>query len=298
MAVPIPHPPAPPLPPLLSPQGDDPIIIDPHNVQSELYNILERDTAVLNSTPDTTVTITILHERIKPVLQRNRPMCGLVALCMADQLMHDGLMSKSPMELLHISQEVGYSKQGEILSSELLLQLAKDNLKCTGLIVNAREIDRIKITEWLLSRQAVLAPYDCDKDHAPFLANGHAAHWCIIVGITFCVSRDLFESFNFTSSHLLPPNNYFLVMEDERVKTFFKDERVRQEICKEENSFRVLTRQGKSRHLGLWSLHELMESCQNLNELGPHRKAEDYVLPEGNLKECLCSQCVLLKSVQ
>ena len=121
-------PPCPPSPSPLSPDEDDPIIIDPPNIQSELYNIIERDAASLNTSPET-ISVSILHQSIRPVLQRNRPMCGLVALCMAHQIIHNDTICKNPMEVLEMSREAGFSKQGEILSSHHLLQLAKQSFE-------------------------------------------------------------------------------------------------------------------------------------------------------------------------
>lgn len=300
----VPHVPAPPPPPPsppslspLSPQEDDPIIIDPPNIQSELYNILERDHAALLYTKSTEIiTVSILHQRLRPVLQRNRPMCGLVALCMADQIIHNDTICKGPMEVLEMSQEAGFSRQGEILSSDHLLQLAKDVLKCTGSIVSVEEILSIDIIHWLLAGEALLIPYDCDKDHTPFQCYGHAAHWCIIIGANFTLSREIYESFNLTSSFPLPPGHYCLDMEDESVRNFLRDKRVQQDILQREDQFHVFARQGKSRHLCMWKLSSLLQSCSNLYELGPHRDPKDYILPAGNLKECLKSQTVLLHS--
>ena len=290
-----PPPPCPPSPSPLSPEEDDPIIIDPPNIQSELYNIIERDSASLNTSPET-ISVSILLQSIRPVLQRSRPMCGLVALCMAHQIIHNDTICKNPMEVLEMSREAGFSKQGEILSSHHLLQLAKQVLNCTGSIVNAGEIKSFDIIQWLLARQALLVPYDCDKDHTPFQSYGHAAHWAIIIGANFILSREIYESFNLTSSFPLPTDHYCLNMEDESVREFLRDERVKQDLLQREDQFSVFARQGKSRHLCMWKLSRLLQSCSNLYELGPHRDPKDYVLPDGNLKECLKSQTVLLQS--
>lgn len=53
----------------------------------------------------------------------------------------------------------------------------------------------------------------------------------------------------------------------------------------EDHTFYVLARQGKSRHVGVWTLEALAESNAQLEEFSPDRKLEerDYKLPDGGL---------------
>lgn len=46
----------------------------------------------------------------------------------------------------------------------------------------------------------------------------------------------------------------------------------------------LLGRQGKSKHLGVWSYSGLMDSCMNLHDVGEERLDGNYVIPEGGMR--------------
>lgn len=52
-----------------------------------------------------------------------------------------------------------------------------------------------------------------------------------------------------------------------------------------DNTFYVLARQGKSRHIGIWELGVLAQSNMQLEEFSPDRKLDnlEYKLPEGGI---------------
>lgn len=56
----------------------------------------------------------------------------------------------------------------------------------------------------------------------------------------------------------------------------------------------VFTRQGKSKHLGLWSFSSLVESNNNLKEFSPSRDDDEYLLPAGGVEAGLCEKAIIL----
>lgn len=63
----------------------------------------------------------------------------------------------------------------------------------------------------------------------------------------------------------------------------------------------VYAHQGKSKHVGIWPLQDLLDSNANLLELDPRRASDgkDYVLPEGGVHRGLCKRIVIIsKTIQ
>ncbi len=60
----------------------------------------------------------------------------------------------------------------------------------------------------------------------------------------------------------------------------------------------VFAKQGKSRHTRLWSLDDLISSCENLREVGEKIQShvDDYVIPAA-LQEGLAGQVVVLRNI-
>ncbi|KAJ9598928.1 hypothetical protein L9F63_026534 [Diploptera punctata] len=58
----------------------------------------------------------------------------------------------------------------------------------------------------------------------------------------------------------------------------------------------LLARQGKSRHLAVWSYEELQRSNENLMEMDPGRATDgrSYILPPGGVAAGLCGRAILL----
>lgn len=377
----------------------DPITVDPPlPLTDEVYSLLQRnkllspflvnqhrqikDKNLTESSFSDMFVCTCVHN-IKPILQRGRPMCGLVALSMASAIIHSEtiptikdkiepneingsipllgkkhggeysigishsvsssflhelnqgdtilndplpfkecttdfpdhtksigghtndslslvknyknptvqMSSSDPLALLEYSKAMGYTNHGEILSSQHLLSIAKECLYCKGKVVHCKEVTPLAVVDWLLEGSVLLVPYDCDKDHTPYLASGHSAHWCLIVGVALPLTKLENVKQNVCDNywHLFSPN-------DPQTKELFQSDEVRREIQEQPDLFHVFYRHGKSKYVCLWNLKSLLMSCDNLYELGPQRNPQDYVLPpEGNLKECLCSKLVLLQ---
>ena len=214
---------------------------------------------------------TLVHY-VEPVIQQG-PMCGLVALSIAADLL-TGVVAP-PEQLLLRARERGYSKQGEMFSAQHLLDLALSELNCRGSLVHTSTLTTADILTAIAKKRALLVPYDADKDHSPCLSKGHRAHWCTLVGFALISNPPTSDS----SVHVE------LSLTDLNIGAFgeFKTDQVY-----------VFARQGKSRHMGLWGLADLLESNANLTEAGDKRDHCHYVIPSQGLSQSLSSLIVHL----
>lgn len=57
----------------------------------------------------------------------------------------------------------------------------------------------------------------------------------------------------------------------------------------------LIGRQGKSKHLGLWSFEDMSKSNDNLIHFRKNKNPEDFILPEGGPKEGLKGKGILLQ---
>ena len=258
-------------------------------------------------------------QEVWPVLQKG-PMCGLVALTMATQLLRgtrdrdEGAVCVSvddrhhPERILEYAQHEGLSKQGEIFSAKTLVDICTDHLHVKAHVLNMdAHGDTIReILERIISgRTAVVVPYDADKNHTPCLAGGHKAHWCLLVGLCLVLKKS--KTSGTAAERLLkyscpvPDNPTHRVLNGECLEEFSK---FLTEILSSQSTpdllkddwIHVFARQGKSTHLGLWSLRDLVQSNGNLLEVDPKRSnPQEYVLPEGGrLREGLGNKLVFI----
>lgn len=256
-------------------------------------------------------TVAVLLTNTNPVIQKG-PMCGLVALTMAARLLKcDQTVSQAtrthPEALLDFARSQGLSKRGEMFSARWMLRVAREQLECRGALHHhpVRSLSPRAVMEALVGGKAVLFPYDADRNHAPCLAKGRKAHWCVLVGFALVLSKrpditDLLESCcsyvklgGSCSSHELPPGYY--AISGQRASSFLAGLPT---TCEEEplvDTFHVFARQGKSRRMGLWSYGGLLGSNVNLSEVDPGRPPDDYVIPDGGIAEGLCSQALVLE---
>ena len=65
--------------------------------------------------------------------------------------------------------------------------------------------------------------------------------------------------------------------------------------CSRQCRLYVYGHQGKSKHAGVWSLGELLQSNAQLEEAGPERGIEDYVIPQEGVVGGLKSQILIVK---
>lgn len=261
------------------------------------------------------VVVTSAHN-IPPILQAG-PMCGLVGIAMAGQLLQgrerkvtaeDALDMEGklhPENILSYAKQEGLTKQGEMFSAHTMNKIVTDHLHWQAKVLD------IASEEWsleemlidiLLGQTAVLVPYDADRNHSPCLAGGHRAHWCLLVGV--CVVLDCIGSLQPTTLEILKhchpsPSysaHYTIRPEDfaHHLKACFKQHPIKRFL--DDNLIYIFARQGKSVHLGLWSLRDLIESNGNLQEVDPRRSNPlEYVIPDGGLSKGLKNKILLVK---
>ena len=246
---------------------------------------------------------------ISPVVQKG-PMCGLVGLTMAAQLLNANPPSHTtdtdqihPEHILEYAVQNGLSKQGEMFSAASMTKIATDHLQLQSKVVQADSHEAL--LELLLGtisgNTAVLVPYDADKDHTPCLARGYSAHWCLLVGLcmvtrnTYATSK-LLECCQKVSSN----SPHYVVRETGTseftalLKRMFDSEGSLKESL-DKNSICVFSRHGKTSHLGLWSLKDLLHSNGNLVEVDPRRSNPlEYEIPQGGLEAGLRSKVVFI----
>ena len=236
---------------------------------------------------------------INPVIQ-DGPMCGLVALSMASQLLHESQMIAAnchPDTLLNFAKESGFSKQGEMFSVDYMLQIAKHHMDCCGRSTHVHSLDPNMVILSILQREAILVPYDADKNHSPCLAKGHKAHWCILVGFAGVLNRNMCNKEVLCPLEYCTPNprlsGHYQLLKEEFRPDFAR--MLSSSIEAGVAELYVFARHGKSRHIGLWSYRDLQQSNGNLMEVGPRISYPgEYIVPHGGINEGLCSKVLIL----
>ena len=246
---------------------------------------------------DKSIAVTCIWD-INPVIQ-DGPMCGLVALSMASQLLHESQTIAAnchPDTLLDFAKESGFSKQGEMFSVEYMLQVAKHHMDCCGRSTHIHSLDPNMVMLSILQREAMLVPYDADKNHSPCLAKGHKAHWCILVGFAAVLNRSMCNKEVLRLLENCTPNPR--LSSHYQLKEEFRPDFARMLSSSVEAGIAelyVFARHGKSRHIGLWSHRDLQQSNGNLVEVGPRISySEEYIVPHGGINEGLCSKVLVL----
>ncbi|ODM87201.1 hypothetical protein Ocin01_19478 [Orchesella cincta] len=200
----------------------------------------------------------------KPILQ-NGPMCGIVALAEALQILKKGAHI-DPKIILDEAITRGYSKQGEMFSIVEMQTLAEKFGNCQQSSAKPMQVHCLHelINNILMGRPALI-PYDADYNHSPALRKGHAAHWAVIHGLANRISL--------SKLGLLAENPEFKVLMSSPQLTIVTP--VLQCLDKDlvemliTDSLHVIAHQGKSFRIGLWKYKDLIESNQNLKEMAP-----------------------------
>ena len=234
--------------------------------------------------PDSCI-IVCLHDS-EPVTQVG-PMCGLVAISMASKLVNGLIVEQaSPSELLSKARQMEFTKRGEIFSAENLLKLSLEQLQCSGALIS---FDNIKmIISLILKGSTIIFPYDCDKNHVPCKLKGHKAHWALSVGCVFSVpNKEINNYLSFCDNKV----DYYLL--DVTKLTAKATDSIMKSLTL--NNIWLFCRHGKSRHVGLWLLKDIVESNANLLELQPDLNSDNCIIPTGGIQSGLCSKVVLLE---
>jgi len=133
----------------------------------------------------------------------------------------------------------------------------------------------------LLDRQPVLLPYDCDKNHAPCMKNGHSAHWAVLIGFLTVFSGEDGTKID-TIEGKVDENLRNLVWMNEKTELDAK-----MPATSSKRTF-FIALHGKSTHPSLWEAETLLESNSQLNEIGENRTELDFVIPGCNLDDLRC----------
>lgn len=273
----LPPPPPPPPPPLLK-------LSKPTNISSGVEDQLpDSNVEVTTALRRTTINLDCpgsivlsFYKQVKPVIQ-DGPMCGLVALCMAFQLL---LPNELSMETIFAkAKDLKFTKLGEMFSAEAMGALAETLLHCKTQVLSDVRLHKEDILKHILEGWPVLFPYDSDKNHEPCCQKGHSAHWAVITGLCLVVSDD------FCTTNKLQLNGEVC---------HFNDGHEMLKFLNATKNIYVYAHQGKSRHLAAWNLNNLICSNENLVEVSDKHRNSEMVMPS-NFQLCdLKNKAVLL----
>lgn len=224
--------------------------------------------------------------KVAPIIQ-DGPMCGLVALAMAGSKM---CLDKTftIADLLTYSQNSNFSKQGEMFSAYALANVAAHCLNIDYDIVDiSHDHTTNKMLDNLLNGNLILIPYDADKNHMPCLKKGHTAHWGVITGFVCNVINN--NALNDIIPDDILPNVFHL-------RNILASQIILPQIL--QNNIHFYVRQGKSKHLALWSMKSLLASNMNLKEVDPDKHFDDELwnLPVNGLEHILGHKAIILKN--
>ncbi|TKR86609.1 hypothetical protein L596_011169 [Steinernema carpocapsae] len=199
------------------------------------------------------------------LLLQHGPQCGLVALVNGLRMLGEDRYTVDTVFVA--AKECEFTNNGEMFSPFWLADLA--NIVCETIQAKVIEFPStkrlIQITN--CDAEAILIPYDCEKNGEPGFHSGTKSHWCLCVG-----ALTVSATFKGLKESATVPYN--------------------EDACE---AF-VFGIQGKSRYPGVWSIEALCRSNAQLRELGTVRASEElvYRLPENGVSE-LSGKCVLLQ---
>lgn len=224
--------------------------------------------------------ISVYHQ-VKPILQ-DGPKCGLVALCMASQLLSTTLTVDVIFER---AKELKFTNKGEMFSASQMRDLAKDLLHCDADLIIDMNKQQKEIFEYLLKGFPLIVPYDADCNHEPCCKKGHTAHWAVITGFCIVLNDNKYESLitckkDINLSHLYHWSSTSFPFDE-------LDSLNKNEIF-------VFARQGKSKRVHIWNFDQLCQSNKNLSEFSIKHIASDFILPKNGIQNELSNNAVLL----
>lgn len=210
---------------------------------------------------------------VKPLLQSG-PQCGLVAFCMASQLLQSIPIGVD--EAFGTAKRLKFTNEGEMFSVENMLKLSKELLSCSCRIHH--NLCEGEVARLLLQGNPILIPYDSDRNFEPCLRGGRTAHWAVVHGL--CLALPTSEV-DFLRDSLTedPQCHRILHLNDD---SSLSDATVQDLLSRSVNTF-AYGSQGKSRSVGLWHLDELLDSNRNLAEPGQRHDIARFVIPDGGV---------------
>ena len=116
----------------------------------------------------------------KPLVELSNKLVSSGHLCANADL--DNNMEDVDGLLVH-ARERGFSIQGEMYCAENIAMLAMEYYEVQA-CVQCKGLDGYKpLLSHLAQGLPILVPYDADKNHEPYLARGHKAHWALVTGM-------------------------------------------------------------------------------------------------------------------
>ena len=215
------------------------------------------------------------------------PQCGLVAICMASQVLCSSTLPISQVD--SAAKQLGYTKQGEMFSAANMCELAISVLGCKGKVFTPSKDD---IVQELLEGRLLLLPYDKYYNNEPCLRKGQRAHWCLLSGLIFMVpSRKMPKVLTDASTRDSEQSWLHHVNRDslgECCDTLH--------IISGCDMIFVYANQGKSIRPHTWCLDDLLASNRQLTELDPEiaKDIDQYHVPPEGIARGLCGHTVAL----
>ncbi|VDP08261.1 unnamed protein product [Soboliphyme baturini] len=213
----------------------------------------------------------------------------MVCLKMAENLVSSSPEPKLTADICETAKALGITSHGEMFSVEWMGNLAVAIYECHTEVADSRKVSGRSLAERILNKTAVLVPYDCDKNFEPCEKAGNTAHWALLVGFLILspASRcpDLMELSAAADSEV--PNLYWICdIEGVAARTISQQH---------SESLYVFALHGKSKHPGVWPLHSLLRSNQNLVDYSHSKVLENaFRLPPGGVEEGLRNKLLLL----
>ena len=145
-----------------------------------------------------------------------------------------------------------------------------------------------------LSRgRPILVAYDCDSNHAPVMRGGTRAHWAVILGFVH-VSLDPMAGRR--QQELLRRRQSLADADCDFIASCAAPAQQQQQ---QQSQLLLLARQGKSRHMGMWSFSDLCHSNDNLLHMSDKLSSKDHVVPEaGDLSRTLARQLLFIEPIE
>jgi hypothetical protein len=199
--------------------------------------------------------------------------------------------------LLSRAVELGYSKLGEMFSSEHLAALSNDMFEkqhsIHARVVNLandfeNDAQRLAFVAETCAnrRQTLLVPYDADKDNTPCAKRGFRAHWAIVKGVLVAAgARDNDDDDDDGADEL-------------RVRPIGSVDEARGGIidaAAARDDVWLVCIHSKSKRVAVWHGAALLASSAQLSATDDARRASgQYVMPT-LLDDCLASRLVLVE---
>ncbi|UXI17442.1 SERTA domain-containing protein 2 [Sarcoptes scabiei] len=259
--------------------------------------------------PSASLSLLSFYNHCDPIIQIG-PTCGLVALLMC--LKSITKIEIDLPEILERAKSHGYTKFGEMFSvlifdsdfsAENMSNFINKEFLLRSELKSDTERSMLTIVKHLCQGLPILIPYDADANYEPCMKEGSRAHWAILNG--FCilseVEKDVLERNQ-------PPSLIKQTDLDNELQLFEildEDHHQWRKIYHYIKRFLTLdklfvyARQGRSRHLQIWSFKKLMQSNQNLKKvsskiLNDPERSEMIYPQDGRIDKTLANNFILI----